>query len=554
MLLAPSDRTATKRGRMAAPTATSSPIEAPVAVLSSTRRNLVLAVMCLAVLMVVASVTMLANALPAVAADLRASQAEQQWIVDAYALTLAALLLPAGALGDRYGRRGALVAGFTIFGTAAVLAIGADSPTQLIVLRGLMGIGAALVMPGTLSTITSIFPEEERAKAVGIWAGFAGVGGTLGLLASGALLETFSWPSVFVATAALAFVLVAGVVAVVPTSVSTHHVGLDPLGTVLSAAGIGALVFGIIEGPEQGWTDPVTLGTLIGGVALIVAFVFAELRSKSPLLDPRFFRHRGFATGSVSIFLQFFAMFGFFFVALQFLQLVLGYSTLMAAVALLPMSMVMIPLSAIAGTLADRHGHRLIGGLGLAISALGMIVFTTLGPDSGFLHFLVASLIIGVGAPLAMTPATTAIVASLPLEKQGVASAVNDTAREIGAAFGVAVLGSAFNIAYRNSIESHLSGLPTSLAGQAREAPAIALRIAKQAANGNALADATRDAFSVGMRYAIGLSAVLLVVGAAFVWFRGASREEEVLEDELDAGDEADPMAELDVEVDPAVV
>ncbi len=517
-----------------AATAVSSSIEAPPA-LSSIRRNLVLAVMCLAVLMVVASVTMLANALPAVAADLRASQAEQQWIVDAYALTLAALLLPAGALGDRYGRRGALVAGFALFGTAAALAIGADSPTQLIGLRAVMGIGAALVMPGTLSTITSIFPEQERAKAVGIWAGFAGIGGTLGLLASGALLESFAWPSVFVATAALAFVLVIGVVTIVPTSVSTHHVGLDPLGTVLSAAGIGALVFGIIEGPEKGWTSLLTLATLIGGVALLVAFIFAELRSKAPLLDPRFFKHRGFATGSVSIFLQFFAMFGFFFVALQFLQLVLGYSTLMAAVALLPMSIVMIPLSAVAGTLAERHGHRLIGGLGLAISAIGMIVFTTLGPDSGFLQFLLASLIIGVGAPLAMTPATTAIVASLPLEKQGVASAVNDTAREIGAAFGVAVLGSAFNIAYRNSIGSHLSGLPKSVASQAREAPAIALRVAQRAANPDAFNDAVREAFSVGMRYAIGLSAVLLVVGALFVWFRGASREEEVLEDELDA-------------------
>ena len=543
---------------MAATTSTSSPptpIDAPPA-LSSTRRNLVLAVMCLAVLMVVASVTMLANALPAVAADLRASQAEQQWIVDAYALTLAALLLPAGALGDRYGRRGALVAGFLLFGTAAVLAIGASSPTQLIGLRAVMGIGAALVMPGTLSTITSIFPEEERAKAVGIWAGFAGIGGTLGLLASGALLESFSWPSVFVATAVLAFVLAVGVITIVPTSVSTHHVGLDPLGTVLSAAGIGALVFGIIEGPEKGWTSLITLATLIGGVALLVAFIFAELRSKAPLLDPRFFKHRGFATGSVSIFLQFFAMFGFFFVALQFLQLVLDYSTLMAAVALLPMSIVMIPLSAIAGTLAERHGHRLIGGLGLAISAVGMLVFTTLGPDSGFLHFLAASLIIGVGAPLAMTPATTAIVASLPLEKQGVASAVNDTAREIGAAFGVAVLGSAFNIAYRNSITSHLSGLPKSVAGQAREAPAIALRVASRAANPDAFGDAVREAFSVGMRYAIGLSAVLLVVGALFVWFRGASREEEVVEDELDARDGGDPLAELaaDAEIDPVVV
>jgi EmrB/QacA subfamily drug resistance transporter len=506
----------------------------PVPPLSAVRRNLVLAVMCLAVLMVVASVTMLANALPAVSANLGASQSEQQWIVDAYGLTLAALLLPAGALGDRYGRRGALIIGFAIFGGASLVAIGAGSPTQLIGLRALMGIGAALVMPGTLSTITSIFPQEQRAKAVGIWAGFAGIGGTLGLLTAGVLLESFSWESVFVATAVLAFALLIAVVAVVPSTVSTHHVGLDPLGAVLSAVGIGGLVFGIIEGPDKGWTNPMTLTALIGGVVLLVVFVFAELRSEAPLLDPRFFRHRGFTTGSVSVFLQFFAMFGFFFVALQFLQLVLGYSTLMAAVAMVPMSVVMIPLSAIAGTLADKHGHRLIGGAGLALSALGLLAFTTLGPDSGYLQFLVASLILGVGAPLAMTPATTAIVASLPLEKQGVASAVNDTAREIGAAFGVAVLGSAFNIAYRSSIDNHLGGLSTAAARQVREAPALALQVAHKMTHGNALADATREAFTVGMRYAIGLGAVLLLVGAVFVWFRGASRELEVTEDELD--------------------
>lgn len=168
------------------------------------------------------------------------------------------------------------------------------------------------------------------------------------------------------------------------------------------------------------------------------------------------------------------------------------------------------------------------------MSALGLLLFATLGADSGYVQFLVASLVIGVGAPLAMTPATTAIVASLPLEKQGVASAVNDTAREIGAAFGVAILGSAFNIASRDSIDAHLSGLPSGLAQQAREAPAIALQVARRVTNGSALADATRDAFSVGMRYAVGLGAVLLLAGALLVWLRGAPRELEALEDELD--------------------
>ncbi len=405
----------------------------PVAVGGATteypNRGWILAVMCLALVMVVAGVSMLANALPSIAADLDASQSSQQWIVDAYALTLAALLLPAGAVGDRFGRRGALIAGTAIFGVAAGLSALAGSPNELIALRALMGIGAALLMPGTLSTITSVFPPEERAKAVGIWAGFAGAGGTLGILASGALLEQFAWGSVFVLTAVLAGVACVGMILVVPTTRAEERVAFDIRGSVVSAIGIGLLVLGIIEGPERGWTDPVTLLGLVGGVAFLATFVWVELRTDEPLLDPRLFRHRGFATGSASLFLQFFAMFGFFFVSLQFLQLVLGYSTLEAALALLPMSIVLLPISAVAGTMSEKYGHRLVGGAGLAISGVGFALFAMLGTGSGFWPFVLVTIVIGVGAALAMTPATNAIVASLPRAKQGVASAVNDTAR-----------------------------------------------------------------------------------------------------------------------------
>ncbi|MFN8026417.1 MAG: MFS transporter [Acidimicrobiia bacterium] len=437
----------TATARSAPPPAT----DAPPAV----NRNLVLAVMCLALVMVVAGVSMLANALPSIAADLDASQSSQQWIVDSYALVLAALLLPAGALGDRFGRRGALLAGSAIFGVAAALSATAGSASELIVLRAAMGAGAALLMPGTLSTITSVFPPEERAKAVGIWAGFAGAGGTLGILASGALLEQFAWNSIFVVTAVLAGLVCLGVIFLVPSTKSEEHVALDPRGALISALGIGLLVLGIIEGPERGWTDPLTLAGLTFGVLFLVAFVIVELRTEKPLLDPRLFSHRGFATGSASLFLQFFAMFGFFFVSLQFLQLVLGYSTLEAALALLPMSLLILPISVAAGTLSERYGHKLVGGTGLAVSAVGFALFAMLGTGSGFWPFVATTLVIGAGAALAMTPATNAIVASLPRAKQGVASAVNDTARELGAAFGVAVLG-AFNTGYRHSIDSHL--------------------------------------------------------------------------------------------------
>jgi EmrB/QacA subfamily drug resistance transporter len=497
-------------------------------------RRLILTTMCLALVMVVAGVAMLATSLPQLSADLGASQSSQQWIVDAYALALAALLLPAGALGDRYGRRGALIAGVALFGGASGLAAAATSPGQLIALRAAMGIGAALLMPGTLSTITSVFPEEERAKAVGIWAGFATAGGTLGILASGALLEKFYWGSVFLVTAALAVIALIAIIAVVPATKSTEPVRFDPLGSVASAVGIGLLVLGIIEGPDRGWTDSLTLVGLVGGVIFIAGFVFIELRAKTPLLDPRLFAHHGFATGSASLFLQFFAMFAFFFLSLQYLQLVLGYGTLTAAAALLPMTVVIMPVAAASGTLSERFGHRLVGGAGLAVSALGFGAFALLGAHSGFLLFLVATLIIGVGAALAMTPATNAIIASLPRSKQGVASAVNDTARELGAAFGVAVLGSAFNTGYRRAIDSHLAGLPAAVAKQAREAPAIAIQLARKSPSGTALLDAARDAFTVGMRAAVLFGMGLLLVGALFVWIRGASRIEEIVEDELD--------------------
>jgi len=497
-------------------------------------RNLILAVMCLALVMVVAGVSMLANGLPHLAEDLGASQSQQQWIVDAYALTLAALLLPAGAFGDRFGRRLALAAGLVVFGGAAGLAATAGSPSTLIVFRALMGVGAALIMPGTLSTITSVFPPEERAKAVGIWAGFAGTGGTLGLLISGALLEQFSWGSIFVVTAGLALAALIGVVLVVPSTKSSEHVTLDPAGAVLSALGIGFLVLGIIEGPERGWTSWVTLGSLVGGVALITAFLRYELRNERPMLDPRLFRHPGFASGSVSLFLQFFAMFGFFFVSLQFLQLVLGYSALTAALALMPMAILILPLSVVAGTLSERLGHKLVGGAGLALSAAGFGLFATLGTDSGYWPFLVATLVIGAGAALAMTPATNAIVASLPRAKQGVASAVNDTARELGAAFGVAVLGSAFNTGYRHEIDGHLGGVTAAVAAQVREAPAIAVKIARGLADGSTLEHAAQQAFTIGMRYAVLVGMGLLLLGALFVWMRGASRTEAPTDDVLD--------------------
>ncbi|MGH9214468.1 MAG: MFS transporter [Acidimicrobiales bacterium] len=489
--------------------------------LSPRRRTLVLGSMCLALVLVVAGVTMLVNALPLIAEDLELSQSKQAWVVDAYALPFAALLLIAGALGDRYGRRGTLLAGTALFGIGSLLSAMSSGGNELLAYRAITGVGAALIMPGTLSTITSVFPTEQRARAVGVWSGFAMGGGTLGMLGSGALLESFWWGSVFVAAAVIALVTLVSIVLTVPSTCSLEPVSLDPGGTLLSILGIGGVVFGIIEGPEQGWTSPFTLGGIAIGVAALVAFVWWELRVEEPILDPRLFRLRGFGTGSAGLFIMFLAMFGFFLVGMQFLQLILGYSPLKAAVGLLPQMLVMMPLATIAAPLSLRVGQRRLCTIGLLTGAVAMASFVVLDADSSYWQFLASMILLSVAIGLSMTPATTAIVNSLPIAKQGVASAVNDTAREVGVAVGVAVIGSAFNIAYRSGIDSNLDGVSPEVAAGAREAPAIAFESARGlGVQGADLTLAAQDAFISGLRAAVVLAAALFALAALYTWWR----------------------------------
>ena len=499
------------------------------------RRTLVLASMCLALLLVIAGVSMLAVGLSRVGEALSLSQTSLTWVADAYALTLASLLLLAGAIGDRFGRRRALVVGVAIFALGSLMSALASTGGELIAFRALTGIGGALVMPGTLSTITSVFPAEERARAVGIWAGFAGAGGTLGMLAAGWLLDNFSWKSIFFVTAGLGVLTFLAVLAVVPETRSSEHVGLDPLGTIFSALAIGSFVLGVIEGPIRGWVDPLSTGALAAGIGFGVAFVFWELRAEHPLLDPRLFRYRGFATGSASLLVMFVAMFGLFIVILQYLQLILGYSSLKAAVALLPMAALMIPVSTFAATLSMRYGQRIIGGAGLAIGGVGLFVFATLDAASGYTGLLIAQLTLALGMGLAMTPATNAIVGSLPPSKQGVASAVNDTTREIGTALGIAIMGSMFTSGYRSALSGKLAGLPADVAAQAKESPGLGLQAAgRLGAAGDGLGNAIRSSFTSGMRLSMIVGASVMLAAAAFLSLRGPSRAQETAEDIVD--------------------
>jgi EmrB/QacA subfamily drug resistance transporter len=490
--------------------------------LAPRERRIVLAVVALALMMVVSAVSGLNVALPDLTRDTGATQSQVQWIVDAYTMVFAGLLLGAGALGDRYGRKGILIAGLVIFGGAAGAALFVHAPSGLIALRATMGVGAALVMPTTLSIITTSFPPEERARAVGVWVGMAGGGAVLGLLGSGVLLEFFNWSSFFALNVTLATLALIGTLAVIPTSRDPHPPRLDVVGVLLSLIGVSGLVFGIIEGPERGWGDGLVIGGLAAGVAAIAAFIVWELRREDPMLDPRLFRLRGFGTGSLSITIQFFASFGFFFIALQYLQYIAGLSPLKSALAMLPMPFIMIPLARRAPAIAARFGINRVGAAGLTLIAAGLTVMSLLAVDFNYLLFAGGLVVFATGMALASTPATTAIVSSLPAAKQGVASAVNDVSREFGSALGIALLGSVLNDRYRAGVHDGLTGVPASIAAKAESSIAFVNQapLERFGAAGQHVKLVAQQAFVDATGIAMLVAAGILVVAAVYAALR----------------------------------
>ncbi len=488
---------------------------------TATRTNrALLPVVLLSLALVVAAVPALNVALPNLARGTKATQTQIQWIVDAYALVFAGLLLPAGATGDRYGRKPVLLTGLLTFAAGSLAASFAGDPTTLIVLRGVMGVGAALVMPTTLSVITTSFGKQEQSKAITAWVGVASAGAVLGLLVSGILLEWFDWPAVFVLNAVMGSVAAAGVAAIVPNSRDPHRPPIDYLGAVLSSAGLAGIVFGAIEGPDHGWSSGLTLGSFVLGAVLLALWVAWGLRVKQPLLDPRLFCLRGFSAGVLSISMQFFVFLGFVFVYLQYAQLVLGYSPLQAALSLLPMGMLLGGLSRRAPHLVARIGRRAVATGGLLLMAVGAAVLSQLSTSSSYWAVLAGILPFGAGMALATPPATTAIVGALPAHKQGVASAVNDAAREVGGTLGIAVLGSVLNFAYRESLSNgSISGVPVGLLPIARRSLAAAMATGSHPGTpGIALQRAASQAFTDGLSTAFAIASGVLVCAAVVVF------------------------------------
>jgi EmrB/QacA subfamily drug resistance transporter len=496
------------------------------------RRNILIA-MILALIAVVASVSGLNVAQQQLAIDLGASQSELLWIINGYTLALAALLMPVGAIGDRWGRKPILLAGLVLFALSNVGAMLATSTTGLLFARIAAGAAAAMIMPVTLSVITSSFPVEERAKAVGTWSGFAGAGGILGLFVSSFLIDRVDWQWLFVMPVAFAVVALGMTWRYVGNSREDHEGRFDVVGSVLSALAIGGLVLGIHEGPEKGWTDLLTLTGLIVGAVTMVGFVVWELRVTHPIIDLRVFRNRALATGAVTLTIVFAVMMGIFLVLIQFLQAVAGYSALRAAAGLLPMAFVMMPLSTVAPTIAKRIGMRttLLVGSGLFGGGLALLA-VMVSVDGGYWSILPGLLVLGVGIGLLMSPSTTAITESLPEEHQGVASALNDTVREFGGAVGIALLGSVLNAGYRSAVSSSTGELPPELAHQVEEGIGSAFAAAGELGpQAPSVLAAARQALVDGWQLSMWVGVVMAAAVFAFIAVRAPKGRPPVRED-----------------------
>ncbi|MCX6461314.1 MAG: MFS transporter [Actinobacteria bacterium] len=484
--------------------------------------RMVLVTVALSLMTVVSAVAGLNVALPEMAVDIGASQTELTWIVDSYTVIFAGLLLLAGAIADRHGRKRILFVGLVLFALASTAGLFADSATSLIVIRMVSGLGAACIMPSTLSVITTSFPEEERAKAVGVWVGVAGGGAVIGIFGTALLLIWFPWNSFFALNLTLAILGILGTLRFVPDSHEESTAPLDWVGGLLSIIGVGALVFGIIEGADRGWTEGLTAGALVLGITGLVAFVLWELRATQPLLDPRLFTNRAFSAGSLSITIQFFAQFGFIFVGLQYLQFVAGFTPIQAALRLLPMAFIILPASRAAGAISMRVPQKYLGAGGMVSLGIGLLMMSRLGVEFNVWWFWAALAFFGFGVAFSATPATAAITSALPREKQGVASAVNDTSREFGSAVGIAVLGAALTSIYKSAVVDNVSGLglpPQALEGLQRGVAAVSRTPPPQVAPiWDRIVLAAHEAFVSGMHVALTIAGVAALLAAVAIF------------------------------------
>ena len=488
------------------------------------RRWGILAVLCVSVFLAVVDNTIVNVALPTISRELHATTSELQWIVDAYSLVFAALLLVGGSLGDRYGRKGALQVGLAAFAGFSTLAGLSGSIGMLIVARCLMGAAAALIFPATLAILSNVFTDaKERAAAIGVWTGITGLAVALGPLTGGLLLQHYSWGSVFFVSVPIAALALALGAWLVPTSRDPAAPRLDLVGFVLSIAGVAVVIYTTIEAPAHGWLGPATLVGYGAGLTLLAIFAAWELRIAEPMLDVTLFRNIRFSAASFSITVAFFGLFGFIFLITQYFQLVHGYSPLSAGVHTLPFALGVGAAAPVAPILARRLGTKIIVPAGLMLMGAGFFIASTVGSDTPFFGpVIISMLLMAIGLGLATAPSTDAILAVLSPGKAGVGSAVNDVTRELGGTFGVAVVGAVFASVYgpHLTLLLHGLGLPAPALAAARRSPAAALEIARHAPAGAhaTIINAAHQAFVHGLSRGSLVCATAVALGAVFAF------------------------------------
>lgn len=513
------------------------------------RRWWALLVLCLSLLIIVMANTALTVAAPAMTEDLGLSSADLQWVIDGYTVPYAALMLLLGAIGDKYSRRGALLLGLTVFGGGSVFGYFADSSTTVIAARAVMGLGAAMIMPATLSLLAATFPRAERAKAITVWTATSGVAIAAGPLVAGALLENHDWTSTFLINVPVAALAIVGALVLVPPSKAQAKGRIDYVGGLLSVVWIGSLVYMIIEGPHFGWGVKAIAAAVVAAAGL-VAFVVWELRHPRPVVDVRRFTDRGFAGSNLAVALFFLAVFGAFYYLTQHLQFVLGYSALETGLRMLPLAGAVFVGSALTGFLTPRVGMKWTVTAGMVGGTAALALLTRVDAGSSYGDFVAPLVVLGLAIGLALSPATDAIMGAFPESELGVGGAVNDTSIELGGSLGIAILGSLLATSYSGHLADATSGstLPAStldtaqdsvgagyavaqgigeqarqLAGQAAQAtdPQQAAQLkaqAEQLATGaRQMAEAVGSSFSDAVAHTSLIGAVVLGVGTVLV-------------------------------------
>jgi EmrB/QacA subfamily drug resistance transporter len=492
-----------------------------VAAAAHDRRWWILPVLCLSVFLVVVDNTIVNVALPSLSRHLGASTTSLQWIVDAYSLAFAGLLLAGGGIGDRVGRKGVMQVGLVFFGIFSAAAAEAHTTGSLIAARALMGVAAAFIFPATLAILTSIFTDHaERQKALGLWGATSGIAVAFGPITGGALLEHFWYGSIFLVNLPIVVVtLIAGHVLIPKLESEVRH-RFDTRGVVISTTGMTLLVLAIIEGPQWGWVSVGTLACFAVAVSLLAVFTVVEMHTERPLLDVRVFTIPRFSAGAVSIAVAFFCLFGFIFLITEYFQLVKGYSTLSAGVHTLPFAIVAAIFTPVGAVMALKVGARLVVGVGLLLMAAGLIMagFTSTPHAAFFGPIIVSMVLLALGLSLITAPSTEAVMGALAADQIGAGAAVNNTTREIGGTLGVALLGSVFASAYAPRITRAFAPFPIPAAARqaAHQSVAAALAVVGHAPAGAqpVLRAAAFSAFGAGLKMACLVGAGVAIVGA----------------------------------------